>query len=829
MHVKLKPISHPELGEILIEDPIFPIGRDEAPFVNYDHAIVANLSRRHARIFEEAGSLYLADVGSRNGTRLNGKAVAQNPVRVRQGDEVAFAGPLKYEVEFQDVDGAELSQAATSFQLVLSPIGDKPKLDAITVNCFPFLVGKSGVAFASSVRQGLENNEFLSRRHAHFFVRGDSLFIEDLGSTNGTFVNGKRLSEHARSLESGDEIVFGANELSYIANWQLAGEGSEVPLVKQNNQAEHTIFVSSANSFLDIFCGDDEQGSVDGPDESVSENDALKPDERAKKRVRKSALRRFFIFVAELRNVIKEQGEPNVGFNWLTWGGGALVVVAIVISLYLPGSSKQEIQTLFDQQKYRSSAEMATEYLRQNPSDDDVQKLATRALLSYLMPLWRSALKQERFSDALAQIMAARPLVISDSAQEQLLDLLQWISQLHQYIAERGGVDAPLQLYQHEAIIESLLAWWQNAEQGHRNDLGLVLQHDITFSDINRRTFSYLRALSNEKSVYLPAIAQLNQTTQSKLNAGPAGALKAIYTDFLQQYPRVAGFDALQDDLKNYLLMARLLENSASANKASTAINISSADEVEKIKQAFGNRTFMTPPFKAKVEQLRAQYLPSRALTQSLENASKAWREGELAQTISILEKLNSHDSGVLLGRQLAHKRQLVSAYDALMAAQGSENYDRLLIDFHSRLNAEDDVFLLQAIQEDYKRLGDNTLKSAEQAWLSAQRQWDAYLVQGGILGAQRLEAKLSAHFREKAYLLIDANVQAHQAQKLSARLKHKVSAARHALHQKVVAEAELQRRSLKQLSMVLSPNLLAAKLNLLADRHSVEEVSRNE
>ena len=45
----------------------------------------------------------------------------------------------------------------------------------------------------------------LSRRHARIFTRGDDLMIEDLGSTNGTFVQGQRLVEPT-PLRDGNRI-----------------------------------------------------------------------------------------------------------------------------------------------------------------------------------------------------------------------------------------------------------------------------------------------------------------------------------------------------------------------------------------------------------------------------------------------------------------------------------------------------------------------------------------------------------------------------------------------------------------------------------------------
>jgi pSer/pThr/pTyr-binding forkhead associated (FHA) protein len=47
----------------------------------------------------------------------------------------------------------------------------------------------------------------VSRHHAEFDVRGDELLLRDLGSTNGTYVNGARRDEV--ELASGDEVIIG--------------------------------------------------------------------------------------------------------------------------------------------------------------------------------------------------------------------------------------------------------------------------------------------------------------------------------------------------------------------------------------------------------------------------------------------------------------------------------------------------------------------------------------------------------------------------------------------------------------------------------------------
>jgi pSer/pThr/pTyr-binding forkhead associated (FHA) protein len=60
----------------------------------------------------------------------------------------------------------------------------------------------------------LPSDGYASVRHARFVRDADGDLVEDLQSTNGTFVNGERLSG-ARPLRSGDLITIGQTQLTY--------------------------------------------------------------------------------------------------------------------------------------------------------------------------------------------------------------------------------------------------------------------------------------------------------------------------------------------------------------------------------------------------------------------------------------------------------------------------------------------------------------------------------------------------------------------------------------------------------------------------------------
>ncbi len=58
----------------------------------------------------------------------------------------------------------------------------------------------------------LEADEFASALHARLDPRRDGVWIEDVGSTNGTFVNGSRL-QRPRRLNPGDVVRVGQTDM----------------------------------------------------------------------------------------------------------------------------------------------------------------------------------------------------------------------------------------------------------------------------------------------------------------------------------------------------------------------------------------------------------------------------------------------------------------------------------------------------------------------------------------------------------------------------------------------------------------------------------------
>ena len=86
------------------------------------------------------------------------------------------------------------------------------KSDALPLGeAFPVVAGPIAVGRGGQNDVPLDGDEFASADHARFEARRDGLWVEDVGSTNGTFVNGARVTT-PRRLGKGDIVRVGQTD-----------------------------------------------------------------------------------------------------------------------------------------------------------------------------------------------------------------------------------------------------------------------------------------------------------------------------------------------------------------------------------------------------------------------------------------------------------------------------------------------------------------------------------------------------------------------------------------------------------------------------------------
>lgn len=62
------------------------------------------------------------------------------------------------------------------------------------------------------------DDPYLSKTHARIFLRDGSFYIEDLGSTNGSYLNGRKLPAHPIRIKDSDKLSFGNISFIFVTN-----------------------------------------------------------------------------------------------------------------------------------------------------------------------------------------------------------------------------------------------------------------------------------------------------------------------------------------------------------------------------------------------------------------------------------------------------------------------------------------------------------------------------------------------------------------------------------------------------------------------------------
>src|SRR5262245_36609879 len=149
------------------------------------------VSGRHCRLTRASDGDRVEDLGSSNGTYVNGVRV-EGSVAVRPGDRVTLG--KRVPMPWPAARGA----GPASVPARVLRIGRDPDNDVVI------------------------DAPMVSRRHARLVVDGAGARIEDLGSSNGTYVNGERVRGGA-AVRPGDRVGLG----SYSFTPNLAGDLEE--------------------------------------------------------------------------------------------------------------------------------------------------------------------------------------------------------------------------------------------------------------------------------------------------------------------------------------------------------------------------------------------------------------------------------------------------------------------------------------------------------------------------------------------------------------------------------------------------------------------------
>ncbi len=223
------------VGEVIL-------GRDDSAGVQLPDP---NVSRRHARLFLEDGLCYIEDLGSSNGTLLDGQPVvgavvleagreatlgpfaifveepegaeAPPPVDVRGADEATYAGPLPAAPDDDEHTNTHTGPGLHD----QGPLGTLEGLSGAAIGQY-FELGDRATVGRVAGNDLVIDDPSVSRSHALIVLDGGLLLVRDLGSSNGSFVNEAPADD--LELQDGDIVRFGNVEFRFAAGAGLGGE-----------------------------------------------------------------------------------------------------------------------------------------------------------------------------------------------------------------------------------------------------------------------------------------------------------------------------------------------------------------------------------------------------------------------------------------------------------------------------------------------------------------------------------------------------------------------------------------------------------------------------
>jgi pSer/pThr/pTyr-binding forkhead associated (FHA) protein len=943
LDVVLKPLSRPKLGEIRLDDAVFVIGRTEQPFASYGNDVINMLSRRQARIFRKDGFVYLEDLESRNGTTVNRVRIGHAPYQLSDGDEICFGGALSYRVQITPRIRPE-----GSLTLTLMPESGDSGLDTIVITKFPFLVSKADATFSHYKGKSEHGPElgYVSRRHAYIYQKGSQAYIEDLGSGNGTFVDGLRLLEHAVPLQDGVVVAFGGKHFVYRvsitresatepahsdgrnplaerkpnaphverahsgagnplaerkpnvpqandarnplaerkSNTPPANDGNDArtplaerksiaprandgndartplaerkPIAPQANEAngarnllaerkptgpqtnevngarsplaerkpnvpqlepahsgdrnqvaecnpdgpqayEGTQFMAAPTSFLTILCHAPE------PKDDVAPGGAAAPAPATKEPVVKRPRGRAMLLLSELAS-LHVNGEPeSARRKWWKAAAVASILGALASTAYFWSASERDLNNAVARGEYARAAVLASQLLEKHPDNVEVKALATDATLKANVPAWLVKVRARDFDGVKGVLAGMSALVMRDADLRPLIDELEWLGNLERLVSGRGGPEAPIRIYADEDGIEHLIGRWNDDTGEHQRALARIAAHVPQFGDWYGEALTHLRRLQSESTVYLPIIERIKSNIASELEKDNPEALKPVLKETAQKYPGLGGLDNARQDLARYIE----IRQEARSRKSGRLFAL--------LRKA----RFVTPPFEQSFRGLmESGQLPSTALLQQYDAATQAWKGGNPTEALAALQKMTAGPWGEDAAKELERRRGVTARFAAIQESRNVAGFVDQLLAFRESLDADEDVYFVRATATDLNLQRDDVIARAQEAMNRARTLWQEYQSNGAIDASQRIETSMSDEFRTRARLLAEASRYAQRGLLIYSQVDAAGAAQWTAIREEIESEAREQVSRLHDLSNVVEPGLLKAKLALLGD-----------
>lgn len=205
------------------------IGREGPDIVINDSTV----SRRHARIIQDENGLTLEDLGSTNGTKVDGDRLSPGETRRLSSGQILKFGnvSLRLVIPGEPEVSVEESEAEETPQ---------PELAALTTEAgLVFTLTAKDVTTLgrrSSNDIQLEGDPYVSGKHGQILYQDGKFLFDDVGSTNGSQVNDQKITPgQPVELTDGDTLTLGRTALTFALKSEPVESENESEMIEEES------------------------------------------------------------------------------------------------------------------------------------------------------------------------------------------------------------------------------------------------------------------------------------------------------------------------------------------------------------------------------------------------------------------------------------------------------------------------------------------------------------------------------------------------------------------------------------------------------------------
>lgn len=870
--------DNPSLN-FLIEDLPFLIGRDEAPFSEFANEskemrkAVYHISRRHAEFYEDQGKILVRDLGSKNGTRINGRKLGADPAEIKNGDSVRITQTFEYKLTIETED--KISEGVP-FSLTLIPEDSQSGLSAIDISTYPFDIGRMEESFREYESMLPDQVGSLSRKHARITYCNNQVFIQDLGSTNGTTLSGDALGQTPKPINHGDQIIFGQ---FFRYTVRLIGEDVEETIALESvtiKEPDRTIVTGSKNISMATADVMDTQGK--------SPIDAMTPPPpNSGKNVVYLGATHSKDSMPDIASEVENAGQ-NVSESVDDAPAEDKAANQQSGTVYM-SSATQFLKILTSDEKAESTEKDTDD----GPAPDTDKPTASVTKKSRIIGLAKEIFSTLSAGSTHAKrnkwlvtgfltviTVAAVWWIVASRMPEQKLKKLMATGQYVEYVKLADQVLAKnpgnedIRRVSTEALMRAILKDFTEAlRQGRVESAKEIIGSYAAYTPNNPDAQKTLHLLSwivdletyfvqndpdrpinlfRDEAIIEPIVTQwdeneddyrflMDQMVQrSDVFKSMRGLvyhhlnvleLKSIYFDSVKKLNRTIQnkmdgqrneeiLTAIDEYKRKYPGIEGLLELRKEAENYQRLHQLIRSRNVVELSTYFNTVEFQTPVFKQKVDDLKKNILPDPEMGLKIKTAGQAWAKGDTDQAFTILEGLIGQRWGDIAETKLDHYRQVIALVAKVNSTKGSPEHSTHLLALRRIIDPQEDQYFAQQVAGDFAGLRDQELRKSQTMMDKAAQQWAEYAQSGRITGLLRLESTISNKFKQRANQLKTCFELSRSGVQIYKTLDIQLPDQWERLNTQITDEVIAQRLRIEDLSGVLGKEVSTAKLALL-------------